>query len=441
MPQKIAVFGLGYVGAVSAACLAERGNTVIGVDSNAEKVAAINAGRTPVIEQGLEDLVAAQVASGRFRATTDAVAAVDATDIAMVCVGTPSSSAGGIDTIYLERVSHDIGEALRQLGRTDYLIVVRSTVPPGTVDSIVSPAVEKALGITIGAGIHVTTNPEFLREGTSIADFHTPPKTVVGCDDDDAGDRVLALYDGLPGSRWKVPIRVAEMVKYADNSFHALKVGFANEIGAVCREAGVDSHQLMEIFCSDTKLNISSAYLKPGFAFGGSCLPKDLRALQHTARHNDLQLPIIEAILPSNDLQINRAFDAVVATGSRKVGLFGLAFKHGTDDLRESPLVALAERMLGRGLDLRIYDSQVRYSNIYGANRAYVEDRIPHLKTLLVTSAQELLDHAETCIVATGESDVITLLAEASTRDVIDLIRPAGADRLAARHRYVGASW
>jgi GDP-mannose 6-dehydrogenase len=440
-PRNLSVFGLGYVGAVSAACLAERGNNVIGVDSNPDKVAMISAGRTPVIEEGLEDLIRDQVASGRLRATTDVREAVENSEMAMICVGTPSNAAGGLNTNYLERVVTDIGEALRVLGRYDYLIVVRSTVFPGTTDDIVIPALEKSSGLRVGVDVHVATNPEFLREGSSISDFHTPPKSIVGCEDHAAGERMMSLYDGLPGPRWTVPIRVAEMVKYADNSFHALKVGFANEIGSLCKESGIDSHTLMEIFCSDRKLNVSPAYLKPGFAFGGSCLPKDLRAILHAARHRDLVLPILESILPSNDLQVTRCFDVIERTGAKRVGLFGLSFKSGTDDLRESPLVALAERLLGRGIDLRICDSQVRYSNLYGANRAYVEDRLPHLSTLLVETPEEVLAHAETCVLATSDSAVLDALHRAAPIDLIDLVRPAGAEQLAERHRYYGASW
>jgi GDP-mannose 6-dehydrogenase len=440
-PKQLAVFGLGYVGAVTAACLAERGNMVIGVDSNPDKVKMITAGRTPVIEEGLEDLISSQVASGRLVATTDARSAIEHSDMAMICVGTPSNAAGGLNTTFLERVITDIGDALRETNRHGYVVVVRSTVFPGTVDEVIIPALEKASGFHVGVEVRIATNPEFLREGSSIADFHTPPKTVVGCDDAVAGEQLLALYDGLPGPRWTVPIRVAEMVKYADNSFHALKVGFANEIGALCKESSIDSHLLMELFCDDRKLNISPAYLKPGFAFGGSCLPKDLRAILHAARHRDLVLPILESILPSNDLQVSRCFDVIERTGAKRVGLFGLSFKSGTDDLRESPLVALAERLLGRGIDLRICDSQVRYSNLYGANRAYVEDRLPHLSTLLVETPAEIIEHAEAVVLATGDAAVIDTLLAASPLDLIDLVRPARAADLAAHHRYYGASW
>src|SRR5262245_4084571 len=316
---RVAVFGLGYVGTVSAACLASRGHTVVGVDVSPDKVTMVTEGRTPVVEERIGDLIAEQVSSGRLTATTDAAAAVAATDLALVCVGTPSTPSGSLLTAYLEQVAEQIGAAL--VGRPDrYTVVIRSTMLPTTCDEVVIPRLEAASGLCAGADFGVAVNPEFLREGSSVRDFFDPPKTVIGQFDEASGDAVAALYAGLPGPVYRVPLRVAEMTKYVDNSFHALKVGFANEIGAVCKALGIDSHEVMSIFTSDTKLNISPAYLRPGFAFGGSCLPKDVRAITHRARRADVPVPILDSILPSNEAQIDRVFRTIEASGKRRVG-------------------------------------------------------------------------------------------------------------------------
>jgi GDP-mannose 6-dehydrogenase len=347
--RRVAVFGLGYVGGVSAACLASRGHSVIGVDVRSEKVDMIN-----------------------------------------VCVGTPSASNGSLMTGFLERVSAEIGAALAG-HRKRYTVVVRSTMLPTTCEQIVLPSLQGASGRRAGEDFGLAVNPEFLREGSSVSDFFDPPKVVIGQFDEASGRAVADLYEGLPGPVYRVPMAVAEMIKYADNSFHALKVGFANEMGALCKALGLDSHAVMDIFMVDTTLNISPDYLRPGFAFGGSCLPKDLRALVHRARRADVPVPILESVGPSNEGQIDRAFKIIEATGKRRVGLFGLAFKPGTDDLRESPLVALAERLLGRGFELLIHDPQVAVSRLLGANRAYVEQRIPHLSRFIADSPDEVV--------------------------------------------------
>jgi GDP-mannose 6-dehydrogenase len=434
---RIAVFGLGYVGCVSAACFAERGNEVVGVDVSPDKVQMVAEGRTPVVEERIGELIGEVVASGRLRATTDAAEAVRSTDLALVCVGTPSAPNG---SQYLERVAEEIGAAIPGAsGR--YTVVIRSTMLPGTCEERVLPRLEAASGLRAGADFGLCVNPEFLREGTSVRDFYDPPKTVVGQLDDASGEPVLALYEGLPGPTYRVPLRVAEMTKYVDNSFHALKVGFANEVGAICHALGLDSHQVMDIFRADTKLNISPAYLKPGFAFGGSCLPKDLRAITHRARHADVAVPILESILSSNERQIARAFDLVAATGARRVGLFGLSFKSGTDDLRESPLVELAERLVGRGYDLLIHDAHVSLSRLQGANRAYVEARIPHLQRLMASTADAVVAHAEVCVVGTSAPDVVEAIGRADGRHVIDLVRFPGSDRLEGTPGYVGVGW
>jgi GDP-mannose 6-dehydrogenase len=437
---RVAVFGLGYVGTVSAACLASRGHTVIGVDVSPEKVAMVAEGRTPVVEERIGDLIAEQVAAGRLTATDDAAAAVAATDLALVCVGTPSTPSGSLRTSYLEQVSDEIGAAL--IGRDErYTIVIRSTMLPSTCLEVVAPRLEAASGLCAGTDFGLAVNPEFLREGSSVRDFYDPPKTVIGEIDEASGDAVAELYEGLPGPVYRVPLGVAEMIKYADNSFHALKTGFANEMGAICKALGLDSHAVMDILTADTKLNISPAYLRPGFAFGGSCLPKDLRALVHRARREDVAIPILDSILPSNEGQIDRVFRTIEATGKRRVGLLGLSFKPGTDDLRESPLVALAERLLGRGFELMIHDSQVAVSRLLGANRSYVDQRIPHLSRLMATSAREVVAHAEVVVVGAADPDAIAELHEADGRIIVDLVRFPGSDAYEDDGRYVGVCW
>jgi GDP-mannose 6-dehydrogenase len=438
--KRVAIFGLGYVGVVSAACLASRGHMVIGVDVSAEKAGMVNQGRSPVVEERIGDLVAEQVGAGRLCATTDAARAVADTDIALVCVGTPSAPNGSLATDYLERVCDEIGAALA--GRPKgYTVVIRSTMLPTTCEQIVLPRLEAASGGRAGIDFGLAVNPEFLREGSSVRDFFDPPKTVIGQFDAASGDAVAELYEGLPGPLYRVPLAVAEMIKYADNSFHALKAGFANEMGAVCKALGLDSHTVMDILTADTKLNISPAYLRPGFAFGGSCLPKDLRAIVHRARRADVSVPILESIIPSNTGQIDRVFNIIEATGKHRVGLLGLAFKAGTDDLRESPLVALAERLLGRGFDLRIHDPQVAVSRLLGANRAYVDQRIPHLSRLMVGSADEVVNHAEVCVVGAADPEAIAALERADGCIVVDLVRFPGCADYDGDPRYIGISW
>jgi len=438
--RRVAVFGLGYVGTVSAACLASRGNSVIGVDVSAEKVDLINQGQSPVVEELLDDLVAEQVAEGRLCATNNCADAVANSDVALVCVGTPSAPDGSLMTGFLERVSEEIGAALA--GRRErYTVVVRSTMLPTTCEQIVLPILQDASGMRAGEDFGLAVNPEFLREGSSVSDFFDPPKIVVGQFDDASGDAVVALYEGLPGIVYRVPLAVAEMIKYADNSFHALKVGFANEMGAVCKALKLDSHAVMDMLIADTKLNVSPAYLRPGFAFGGSCLPKDLRALVHCAGRADVSVPILESVGASNAGQIDRAFELVEATGKRRVGLLGLAFKPGTDDLRESPLVALAERLVERGFEVLIYDPLVAVSRLLGANRAYVEERIPHLSRFITDSADDVVNHAEVCVVGAADPEAIAALRRVDGRSVVDLVRFPGSADYRNDPRYIGISW
>jgi GDP-mannose 6-dehydrogenase len=438
--MRITVFGLGYVGAVSAGCLARRGHQVIGVDVNARKVASINDGEAPVLEPGLPDAIAEAVRAGRLRATTDAAKAVRATDVSLVCVGTPSGSQGSIDLGAMERVCADIGAALATSERR-HTVVIRSTVLPGTTENTVIPGLERASGLKAGRDFGVAMNPEYLREGSGVADFDSPEKTVIGQLDDASGDPIAEMYGKFADTIFRVPIRVAEAAKYVDNAFHALKVGFANEVGALSVEFGIDSHQLMEIFKSDRKLNISEAYLTPGFCFGGSCLPKDLRALVHRAKGSHVDVPILESVLRSNEAHFRRTYELLTANGRRRVGLFGLAFKPGTDELRESPFVELAERLIGKGYDLRIYDPSIHLPSLTGTNREYIEEHLPHLKQLLAETAGEVVEHAETCIVASRHAEVGRALEGADGRMIIDLVRLPDSADLQRRAEYHGVAW
>lgn len=421
--RTIALFGLGYVGTVSGACFAARGHTVIGVDLDRGKVDAINAGHSPVIEQDLDELVRRGVDSGRLRATTDGAAAVRAADLSMICVGTPSRENGGLDTDHVEKVAREIGAALR--GATAWhLVVFRSTMLPGTVEGRLLPILAEASGRAPGEGYGVAVNPEFLREGTSVRDFHEPPRTVIGALDERSGDALQPLYEGIPGPMVRTTIRTAEMVKYADNCFHALKVAFGNEIGNVCKREGIDSHALMEIFCLDRKLNLSPAYLKAGYAFGGSCLPKDLRAIVQHARERDLEVPLLRSILASNEQQKKIGLQMILRTKKKKVGLLGLSFKPGTDDLRESPAVELAEALVGKGFDVAIYDRNVSLARLVGANRAYIEREIPHIANLMRSSLDDLRAHAEVIVVTSADPEFAAFLPTLrADQTVIDLAR------------------
>ncbi|MEE1786650.1 nucleotide sugar dehydrogenase [Streptomyces sp. SP17BM10] len=442
--MRVSVLGLGYVGCVSAACLASLGHEVIGVDVNRVKVDLVNDGRAPVVEERIGDLIAEVVRTGALRATTDVRQAVLGSDVSLVCVGTPSEPNGGLCTTFLERVTEQIGAVLAERdGR--HTVVFRSTMLPGTCLDLLVPILEKHTGGTAGVDFGVAVNPEFLREGTSVRDFFDPPKTVIGELDPESGDVVAALYEELPGEVFRVPVPTAEAIKYADNAFHGLKIGFANEFGAVCQALGVDSHQVMDVFVADRKLNISPAYLRPGFAFGGSCLPKDLRSLVHAARRADVSVPILSHVLASNADHLQRAVELVERTGRRRVGLFGLSFKSGTDDLRESPLVELAERLFGKGYDLRIYDPNVNLSRLLGANREYIETRLPHLAQLLAQSVDEVLDHAEVCVVGTKDPAVLSALphggADGDGPVIVDLVRLPDAEARRAEPGYAGLAW
>jgi GDP-mannose 6-dehydrogenase len=438
--MNVSVFGLGYVGSVSAASFAADGHIVIGVDVNPDKVASLNEGRSPIVEKGLDELIRAGSANGSLRATTSTEEAVCASDLSLLCVGTPSRKNGSLDLTYLERVCEQIGTALQQKNAY-HVVVVRSTVLPGTTHELVIPTLERASGKQYGTGFGVTVNPEFLREGTAIQDFRHPPLTLVGHNYKSDAAPTEALYGRVDAPIVNTSIRTAEMIKYASNTWHALKVCFANEIGNLCKRVGIDSHEVMDIFCRDEKLNLSSYYMKPGFAFGGSCLPKDVRALQYRAKEVDLQMPVIQAILGSNQLQIQHALEQVTESGRKRVGLLGFSFKAGTDDLRESPIVILAEALLGKGYDLRIYDRNVSIARLVGANKEYINTQIPHLSSLLCESIEDVIDHAEVIVVGNAAPEFSDALKRTRPDQIIvDLVR-VKADRGDIPGQYQGICW
>jgi GDP-mannose 6-dehydrogenase len=438
--MKVSVFGLGYVGSVSAAAFAADGHTVVGVDVNSDKVASLNEGRSPIVEKGLDELIQTAAANGSLRATTDTDEAVQATDLSLLCVGTPSRKNGSLDLSYLTRVCEQIGAALES--KSEYhVVVVRSTVLPGTTHEIVIPTLEKASGKKYGTGFGVTVNPEFLREGTAIHDFRHPPFTLVGHNYKSDVAPTEALYATVQAPVVTTSIRTAEMMKYASNTWHALKVCFANEIGNLCKRLQIDSHEVMDIFCRDEKLNLSSYYMKPGFAFGGSCLPKDVRALQYRAKEVDLDMPVIQSILGSNELQIQHALDQVMESGKKRIGLLGFSFKAGTDDLRESPIVILAEALLGKGYELRIYDRNVSIARLVGANKDYINTQIPHLSSLLCETIEEVLDNSDVIVVGNGAPEFSDALKKTrGDQLIVDLVR-VKTDRADIPGQYQGICW
>ena len=439
--MRIAVFGLGYVGSVSAACLANEGHTVVGVDPNTDKVDQINAGVSPVLEPMVPEYLAAAVADGRIRATTSAAEAVAETDISLLCVGTPSRANGDIELRYIEQVAAEIGTALADLDH-DHTVVIRSTVMPGTADRVAAILTETS-GRVEGETVFVGNNPEFLREGQGVADFVNPPLILIGADDTHTAEMIEALYDGIQAERLVEQRRLAEMVKYANNSWHATKVTYANEIGAVSRAMGIDGTRVMEILCADTKLNISPAYMRPGFAFGGSCLPKDVRALTHAAKVRDVSVPLLGSLLISNSIQVQRVIDQLVEWGPTTIGFFGLAFKAGTDDLRESPLVEVVERVLGKGFAVSIHDADVSAPDLIGGNAAFIEREIPHLSSVLREDPAAVV--VESDVIVISKATPATLDALASLRPgtkVVDLVRlPAELRAAIPAGDYLGVAW
>ena len=437
--MNISVFGLGYVGCVSAACFAKAQHHVIGVDVNPVKVGIINEGRSPIIEAGINELIASGVQSGHLRATTDTSEGVHDSQISLVCVGTPSRPNGSLDLSFVKRVCEDIGEVLRNKNQP-HVIVMRSTMLPGSLETVVVPALENSSGKKCGRDFSVCVNPEFLREGSSLKDFFAPPFTLIGADESQVAELVRDLYAEIDAPVFVIGTKAAEMVKYACNCFHATKVSFANEIGNICKQLKIDSHEVMEVFCRDTKLNLSPYYLKPGFAFGGSCLPKDLRAINHKAKELDVDVPLLSSLLPSNRLQIERAVEMVVTTGKKRVGVLGFSFKAGTDDLRESPMVTLIETLIGRGMQLSIYDRDVSLARLFGANKEYIEREIPHISQLMRESVDEVLSSSEVLIIGNKAEEFREIESRLkSDQVVIDLVR-IFEDRLSDEN-YRGICW
>jgi len=420
---KISIFGLGYVGAVSAGCLATDGHQVIGVDPNPTKVDLINQGVTPIIEKDIGEMIAATVKSGHLRATADVRDAVLGSDMSLICVGTPSQLNGNLDLSHVRKVCEQIGAAIRDKD-SFHVVVARSTMLPGSMSSVVIPTLEAASGKKAGVDFGVCNNPEFLREGTAVYDYYHPPKTVIGESDEKAGAMLVELYAKMDAPLVRTSVETAEMVKYTDNTWHAVKVAFANEIGNICKAVGIDGHKVMEIFCQDTKLNLSSYYMKPGFAFGGSCLPKDVRALTYKARSLDLDLPLLNAVLPSNQKQVEKGLKMIMDKGARKVGILGFSFKAGTDDLRESPLVDVIEHLLGKGYELKLYDKNVNLAALTGANQDYILNHIPHISKLMVDSMDEVLAFADTIVIGNGAAEFKTVPGKLKPgQNLVDLVR------------------
>ena len=421
--MRVSVFGLGYVGCVSAACFARMGHDVIGVDLNADKVAMVNAASSPVVERGLTELMREVVAARRLRATTSSADAVRASDVGLICVGTPSVGGGRLDVSSLRRVAADIGQSLRDAPKP-FTVAVRSTTLPGVAEHIVLPALQAVAGGRASAGVALGVNPEFIREGSALADFWAPAFTLVGCRERSTAAILRSLYEGVEAPFIQTEIRTAEMVKYAANAFHALKVCFANELGDVAAALGADPQEVARIFTMDHKLTVSDAYLKPGFAFGGSCLPKDVRALLHAARERDVSLPLLSAILPSNEHQLQEGISAVLETRKRRIGMVGLAFKPGTDDLRESPLVRVVEALIGKGCDVRVLDASVSIARVVGANRRYIEEEIPHIASLMCEDPEALLRHAEVIVIGSATAEAARVIAGATSEHmIVDLTR------------------
>ena len=438
--MKISIFGLGYVGAVSLACLSRDGHDVIGVDIDRTKLELIMAGNTPVVEEGMVDLMARVAASGKVTVTTDARRAVLDSEISLICVGTPSAANGSQDQGAILRLAVEIGRAIAAKS-APHVVVFRSTLVPGTVEDVLRPIVEEHSGKKDGRDFHLCFQPEFLREGSSIKDYDKPPFTIVGANHDYPVERLQALFGHLPCKFIRTTVRSAEMMKYCCNNFHALKITFANESARLCEALGVDPFEVMDLVCQDTQLNISRAYLKPGFAFGGSCLPKDLRATTYLAKKHDVEIPMLAGIMPSNRNQLDLALQKVLATGRRKIGFIGLSFKTGTDDLRESPLVSLAEQLIGKGMELSIYDPEVHLARLLGANRSFIEKHLPHIGQMLRPDMEGVIDESEVLVIGLSGQTVFDMLAHRARSDQVLLDLVHLPNRAAIRAKVEGLCW
>ena len=435
--MRINIFGLGYVGCISAACLANDGHDVTGIDIDQLKVKMINNAKSPIIEPGLEEALKKARNSKKLKASTNSISPAD---ISIVCVGTPSNDNGSLRLDYINRVAEQIGDYFKK--EKSYQVVnIRSTVLPGTIEEKIIPIIESRSKKMAGIDFGVCMNPEFMREGTSISDYYNPPFTVIGEIDRKSGKTVAELYKSINAPIFRTTIKVAEMVKYTCNTFHALKITFANEIGNVCKDLDIDSHEVMNIFCQDTKLNISSYYMKPGFAFGGSCLPKDLRAFLYKAKEIDTECPVMGSILRSNSNQIERAYKLISRTGKQNIGIMGISFKAGTDDLRESPMVELVEKLIGKGYNISIYDKEVSLAKIYGANKTYIEKMIPHISSIMKPSAQDVYDVSEVIVICKNSQEIRKVCMQSNNKKmIVDLVR-IFSNKKEIKMPYEGISW
>lgn len=435
--MNISIFGLGYVGCVSLGCLAKNGHYVIGVDPNLTKVEQINSGKATIIEKDVDIIIAEQRAAGHISATSDNQLAIKESDISIIAVGTPSTDKGHLNLQYIFKVAENIGEALQKKD-TFHIIAIRSTIMPGTCDKFAA-IVEKISGKKRNEDFAIVDNPEFLREGTAVQDYYNPPLTLIGSDNRKAAEKVAELYMQLPGEIIITELKIAEIMKYINNTYHALKISFSNEIGNICSELGIDSHKVMEIFCKDKQLNISPYYFKPGFAYGGSCLPKDLKGLQTLAHDIYVDVPVIDSIHKTNDLQIQRAIKLIYKYWDKKLGFLGLSFKAGTDDLRNSPAVSIIEALLGKGCDIVIYDKNINLAKLTGTNKEFIDSRIPHLSKLLVSEAEQLINDCDVIVINTKEPEFIKLVADIDNKIIIDFARIN--DAMISKSNYFGINW
>jgi GDP-mannose 6-dehydrogenase len=435
--MKISIFGLGYVGCVSLGCLAKNGHYVIGVDTNPTKVEQINSGKATIIEKDVDTIIAAQRLSGHISATTDNQLAVKDSDISIIAVGTPSTDKGHLNLQYIFKVAENIGEALQHKD-SFHIIAIRSTIMPGTCDKFAA-IVERISGKKRNEDFAIVDNPEFLREGTAVQDYYNPPLTLIGSDNLTAAEKVAELYRQLPGEIIITDLKIAEIMKYINNTYHALKISFSNEIGNICSELGIDSHKVMDIFCKDKQLNISPYYFKPGFAYGGSCLPKDLKGLQTLAHDLYIDVPVIDGINKTNDIQIQRAIKLIYKYWDKKLGFLGLSFKAGTDDLRNSPTVSIIEALLGKGCDIVIYDKNINIAMLTGTNKEYIDSRIPHLSNLLVSDPAELINDCDIIVINTKEPEFVKLVSDLDNKIIIDFVRLNEA--IISKSNYIGINW